>query len=317
MGEEFGALVTIKLCLNTEHLPTLNYDNKVEGVTYHNLLECTLDIYEPRTRWLTDWNGTWSNADIIDSTSFIPSNDDYTDLGNNISIPIQYKYKYHLTEGNKIFDDDNRLRLNYEPLKGIAMEIIDMRYPELKEDLNRKRWGHIEPWKVDIAEHKYIESPVYNYKIFGILAKYVPIQDVIKYVLFDYLGYNEIDIVKIHRPISTYVPIEKCKPNEKQKELMINNDGRLPFKIEKKRDFLQLKRSIMGQKNVQKLDLSEKEEIITLVEIKKIIIINGKKRKYIINTQNHIIIVIIKKMQINRKKKESQKELKNYIQKNI
>merc|ERR1711933_438721 len=45
-SHRLGALVTIKLCLNTEHLPTLNYDNKVEGVTYHNLLECTLDIYE-------------------------------------------------------------------------------------------------------------------------------------------------------------------------------------------------------------------------------------------------------------------------------
>merc|ERR1712115_613653 len=98
----------------------------------------------------------------------------------------------------------------------------DVRYPELKEDLNRRRWAFLNKWNIDISEHKYIESPVYNYKI------------------FDYLGYNEIDIVKIYRPISTYVPIEKCKPNEKQKELMINNDGRLPFKIQKKKGYFRI-----------------------------------------------------------------------------
>ena len=238
----FGGLITMKLCLNTNinYSPNLNYDRHVEGITYHNLLECQLDIYDvAQSRYQYHaqiehyQNGKWKGKKIA-STSFIPSNDQETDLKTIISLPVQYKYKYHLTEGNKILDDDMRIRLNYEPLQGIAEQLLNIRYPELQQDTYIVYGGSRyddNKWNVDISDHKYIDSPVINYKLFNVLMRFIPFKDIIKFILFPYLGYDEIDTIKLYLPITTYIPMKKCKLNDEHRQLMEDNDGRLPFKV--------------------------------------------------------------------------------------
>eukprot|EP00484_Ammonia_sp_Unknown_P029280 CAMPEP_0197028404 /NCGR_PEP_ID=MMETSP1384-20130603/8100_1 /TAXON_ID=29189 /ORGANISM="Ammonia sp." /LENGTH=925 /DNA_ID=CAMNT_0042457407 /DNA_START=114 /DNA_END=2891 /DNA_ORIENTATION=+ len=217
--QRYEATLSMKMSFNRNYLPSVQYDKNVEGVTCHNLLECTLDIFE-------------ANANYVSSTSFVPSHDTVTDLAAMVAIPVAYRYKHDLIKGSAVHPSDCRVQLNYEPLKGIAEQIVNLRYPELAETAARMRLHRFFDWRVDIPPHKHIICPVKTYELFGVLRRYLYLADLVKYVLFDYLGYHEVDVVKLHKFISSPVILKKCKLDANRQQLVCDNGGRLPFRVQ-------------------------------------------------------------------------------------
>eukprot|EP01083_Nonionella_stella_P078861 216074_1 len=187
---------------------------KNEDVLRHTLLEVRLDIERV-------------NTELIKSYDYIPaiknSDDTFTAYHDNVVIvPIKYKYRNQFGEFGYY--------CNNAPLKCIGEFVWKAQFPYLDAI-------HCPDWKFEYPEDKNVRSPAQKQYILNAILTFLPLKDVVKAILFRYLGYDEIDVVKLHTTFDHEVSyFQRYKNKHFEMDLFMGrNNDRLPFTIQSNR----------------------------------------------------------------------------------